>query len=78
LRSFYPFLCLPDAGKKFWLSRVELYAGLASRYGIVFAAFAHHPPATQLAKQLATAKLEITTLKDLAGVIDLYKSENKG
>jgi hypothetical protein len=70
-------LCPPDAGKKFWLSRIELYAGFASRYGMMFAIFVQ-PPATQLAKQLAGAKLEIATLKDLGGVIDRFKSQNRG
>jgi Replication-relaxation len=67
-------LCPPDAGKKFWLSRSELYAGFASRYGLVFAVFSR-PPASQLAKQLSIAKLEIATLKDLAGVIHRFKPQ---
>lgn len=70
-------LCPPEAGKKFWLSRIELYAGFTSRYGLVLAVFAH-PPATQLVKQLRNAKLEIAMLKDLGGVIDRLKSENRG
>jgi hypothetical protein len=34
-----------------------------------------HPPAIQLVKHLRDAKLEIAILKDLGGVIDLFKSE---